>query len=556
MKTLLYPILLLLPVLGLATTQSPCEHSEIIVQLKKSESPNRLVMRLQAKWPQANFNLESTISERFQFYLLSQTCDKEKTVGLESLRNDEAIISASWNLKVEPRRDSVPNDPLFPTQWNLDKIRLPEVWSLAQGGPTTSGKEIVAAVIDGGFDLLHQDLQANIWHNPNELLDGMDNDGNGYVDDLYGWNFSADSLYFPFTTNHGTNVLGVIGAEGDNNEGVSGVNWHIKILPLHINYGFNSIGPVIKALEYAITMRELYNDTGGEKGAFIVATNGSFGLDDPVDCATQPVWASLYDTLGALGVLNVVATRNDNFDIDQTGDMPSSCASEYLITVTASDSLDQKLPGVAYGKKTIDLTAPGSSMPTTDLNGKYRAGFSGASAACPHVAGAIALLYSLPCSDLDKLAETDPAAAARLVRDAILKGVDKLPNLKNRTSTGGRLDVYNSMKYLHSYCIAMQKEREAGSFEEDYIGGRDIFSVYPNPVADKLTVEYSIADFQLLRFRVFNILGQEIHYEILEQAKPFEPQILEIDVSGWAAGTYFVNIFDLGKGISAKFVKL
>ncbi len=111
------------------------------------------------------------------------------------------------------------------------------------------------------------------------------------------------------------------------------------------------------------------------------------------------------------------------------------------------------------------------------------------------------------------------------------------------------------MKYLHSYCIAKPTEREEGSFDENYISGRGIFKVYPNPVSDKLKIEYSIADFQVLKFRVFNILGQEMQLEIEQQAEPFEPQVFEIDVSDWATGTYFVNIFDLGKGISAKFVK-
>lgn len=556
MKNFLHTILLVLFFPVFAATQIPCEHAEIIVQLKKGESPQALVRQLQAKWPKAGIHLKTTISERFHFYSLAQNCEAGSALDMALLCKEPAVISAIFDQKVVFRRDTFPNDPLFSTQWNLDKIRLPEVWSLAQGGLTPAGKEIVVAVIDGGFDLNHPDLKSNIWHNANEILDGVDNDGNGLADDLNGWNFTDDSLHFPFTTSHGTNVLGLVGATGNNEIGVCGVNWQIKILPLHFETGFNSIGPIIKALEYALTMRELYNETGGEKGAFIVATNGSFGLADPVDCSTQPIWAALYDSLGAAGVLSVAATRNDNFDIDKTGDMPSSCASEYLITVTASDSLDQKLAGVAFGKTNIDLAAPGSFIPTTDLNGTYRAKFEGTSAASPHVAGAIALLYSLPCPDLDELVDDDPAAAARLVRDAILKGVNKIPSLKNRLTTGGRLDVFNSLKYLHSYCIAQPNEREDGSYQKNHIGGRDIFRVFPNPVTDKLTVEYSIADFQVLKFRVFNILGQEMQMEIQAQAEPFEPQAFKIDVSDWPAGTYFVNIFDLSKGISAKFVKV
>jgi hypothetical protein len=112
------------------------------------------------------------------------------------------------------------------------------------------------------------------------------------------------------------------------------------------------------------------------------------------------------------------------------------------------------------------------------------------------------------------------------------------------------------MKYLHSYCIAKANERDSGHFDETYIGGRGFVRLSPNPVRDKLTVGYSIADFQELTFRVFNAVGQEMQLAIQQQAEPFEPQTFEIDVSNWAAGTYFLNIYDLGQRISAKFVKL
>lgn len=540
---------ILLPIA--AFSQAPSKNTGIILQLKPDEMPELVVRQIQAKWPTAHFTLKKTLSKRFHAYLLDYDCDNCQAFDLDLLRNEASVVSASWNVPVEFRRDSLPNDTLFATQWNLEKIRLPAVWSLAQGGHTPSGKEIVVAVIDNGFDLLHPDLQANFWRNPNEDFDGQDNDGNHFPDDVFGWNFHNNSPLFPLTSSHGTGVCGVIGAQGNNATGITGVNWQVKILPVH----FQETAEIIPAFEYVLDMRERYNASGGADGAYVVATNGSFGLANPVDCTSQPIWGMLYDTLGTAGVLNVAATRNDNFDIDATGDMPTSCPSEYLITVTASDSTDQKLAGVAFGKTTIDLAAPGFPIPTTDLNGTFRTKFEGTSAACPHVAGAIALLYSLPCLELEALADVDPAAAARLVRDAILKGVDKVPNLKTKTTTDGRLNVYSSMKYLHSYCIAKPAERENGSFDENYIGGRNIFKVYPNPVADKLTIEFSIADFQILKFRVYNILGQEMQLEIAQQAEPFEPQAIKIDVSGWASGTYFVNIFDLGKGISAKFIK-
>lgn len=550
MKTWLYLLsLALLP--ALLSAQEPCHHSEIILQLQANQQPEPVVRRLSARWPAAKFELKETISKRFHAYLLGTACGQ--FTNLDLLRNEAGIASVSWNERIEFRRDTFPNDSLYPKQWGLDKIRLPEVWPFAQGGHTPNGKEIVVAVIDNGFDLEHPDLQANLWTNPHDVWDNEDNDHNDYKNDIHGWNFYDNQPFFPITNSHGTNVLGVIGATGNNITGVAGVNWNVKLMLLHF---IKETSQVIKAMQYVLEMRERYNASGGAEGAFVVATNSSFGLEGTYNCSTQPLWAALYDSLGQAGIISVVATRNDEFNIDETGDTPTDCPSEYLISVTASNAEDLKVDGVAFGKKTVDLAAPGDSILTTTPGGGYRMAFSGASAACPHVTGGIALLYSLPCPELDALVDKDPAAAARLFRDAILKGVDKMPQFKNLTATGGRLDLFGSMTYLHSYCIARPNERESGDFDETYIGGRGFVRLSPNPVNDVLKIEYAITDFQRLTFRVYNVLGQEMQLAIQQQAEPFEPQSFEMDVSNWAAGTYFLNIYDLGKRISAKFVKL
>jgi Subtilase family/Secretion system C-terminal sorting domain len=536
-----------------AASQTPCEQNEIIVQLQSDMLVQSLVRQLGQDWPKADFKHHKELSKRFNYQLLEMDCKAAAAFDLDLLRNMPGVISASWNQKVDFRRDPVtPNDPLFPTQWNMQRVGLTKVWPYSTGGLTPSGKEIVVAVIDNGFDLLHPDLQTNFWKNPLESFDGVDNDGNGFVDDVYGWNFHNNTLLLPLTDDHATRVAGIIGASGNNEQGISGVNWQVKILPIH----FEKTADLIPAFEYALAMRELYNATAGEKGAYIVATNGSFGLLQPVDCAIEPYWSGYYDLLGNAGVLNVAATANADWDVDVVGDVPTSCSSEFLITVTNTDSSDHKVISAGYGKTTIDLAAPGQDVPTTDINGRYTASFRGTSAACPMVTGAIAMIYSFPCTDLESLAETDPAAAAKLVKKAILRNVEKLPSLQNITATGGLLDIYNSLKYLHSYCIARPKEREEGNFEDIYLSGRDFLRISPNPTEDVLKVEYAIKDFTAIKFRVFNILGQEMQFELVEQAEPFEPQSFTINVSDWAAGTYFINIYDLGKGISRKFLKL
>jgi hypothetical protein len=546
----IFSLLLVMP--SAISAQTPCVQFEIIVQLEPDFTAAELSRNLSVEWPNHGFKLKRRLSERLNCHLLELHCEATKDFDLASLRNMQGVIAASWNRKTQFRKDPLkPNDPLFASQWNMERIGLTKVWPYSQGGTTPGGKEIVVAVIDNGFDLQHPDLQANFWRNPNEQINGLDDDGNGYVDDVYGWNFNTNSPLIPVSDDHATNVSGLIGAVGDNGEGVAGVNWHVKLMPLH----FLTPDEAFPAFEYALKMRELYNETNGEKGAYIVATNGSFGLADPIDCAIEPLWSGFYELLGQAGVLSVAATPNEDLDIDVVGDMPTSCGSEFLITVTNTGPNDKKVTDAGFGLTTIDLGAPGEMVPTADIGGGYDMTFQGTSAACPLVTGTVALLYSMPCPDLEALADEDPAAAARLVRDIILKNVEELPSLKNITATGGLLNVFNSLRYFHSYCIAKPAEREEGNFQEIYLGGRDFLQISPNPAADFLKVDFSIQDFREIRFRVFNMLGQEVRFVEMQQAEPFEPQSFTIDVRDWADGTYFINIFDLSRSISRKFVK-
>ncbi len=553
MKTTYLSFLLcLLSLPSAINAQAPCDQNEIIVQLEPNTSVAALTRSLVSEWPAYGFKLKKQLSERLNCHLMELDCAAAQGFDLSLLRNMRGVVAASWNRPIDLRKDPLkPNDPLYASQWNMERIGLTKVWPYSQGGSTPSGKEIVVAVIDQGFDISHPDLQSNFWRNPVEEFNGQDDDGNGYVDDVYGWNFHDNNPLFPLSDDHATNVSGLIGGIGDNGEGIAGVNWHVKIMPLH----FVKTEEVFPAFEYALKMRELYNATNGEKGAYIVATNGSFGLEDPVDCAIEPYWSEFYDLLGQAGVLSVAATANADWDVDAVGDMPTSCASEFLITVTNTNVADRKVIGAGFGKNTIDLGAPGSLVTTTDIGSNYTSTFDGTSAACPLVTGAVALLYGMPCPDLEKMADEDPAAAARFVKDIILKNVEPLLSLEEITVTGGLLNVFNGMRYLHSYCIAKPSEREEGNFQEIYLGGRDFLQISPNPASDFLKVDYSIQDFREIKFRVFNMLGQEVRFLEVQQAEPFEPQSFTIDVSDWAAGAYFINIYDLSRSISRKFVK-
>ncbi len=525
--------------------------NEVIVKLQHGAAVADFVKLANATCPFAEqIKIEKTLAERHQVYLLSASQILDRAAFLDFLSNQPAVVSAAWNAPVT-FRDSTPNDELFSTQWNLERIGAPKVWDVSTGGNTSGGHEIVVAVLDKGFEIIHPDLLANAWKNKGEIPnDGIDNDGNGFKDDVYGWNFRANSPIFS-VERHGTSVSGIIGASGNNGIGTAGINWDVKLMYLAVEY----VDEVISGFNYALDMRELYNQTGGEKGAFVVVTNGSFGIDK-VMCSEQPNWAFMYELLGEAGVLSVAATANGDWDVDQVGDIPTSCNSEFLITVTNTGEDDKRAPGSAFGAASIDLGAPGQSTPTTSNNGAYRSDFSGTSSACPHVAGSVALLYSLPCTDLDSLAFAAPAACARLMREAILQNTDAVPSLDNETVSGGRLNVYEAMKYLHAYCISSDPERERGDFKESSLGKKSLMNLAPSPATDYITIDYGSIDFKDVRIRVYNMLGQEMVTDQVVMPKPFEPQTIEIDVRDWNVGVYVVNMFDLTKKISVKFMKL
>jgi len=206
---------------------------------------------------------------------------------------------------------------------------------------------------------------------------------------------------------------------------------------------------VIEAYNYPLVQRQLYEETGGAKGAFVVATNASWGIDngDPDDV---PLWCAFYDALGENGILNCGATANNNVNIDVVGDIPTACSSPYMVSVTATNNNDVRTFS-AYGATTVDLGAPGESVWTTSGTNGYTS-TSGTSFASPLTAGAIALLYSVPCPSLISLAHASPQTAADLVLAALYDGVDPVANLENETVSGGRLNVFNSLNLLLESC--------------------------------------------------------------------------------------------------------
>jgi len=433
------------------------ELNQVIIQLDDKVTIQQLKM-LNLQSPFTSPKLLSKTLNIWLIEILSTQMTLKKETTLLNWQKHPQIKVAQLNEEVDLRNR--PNDLLFNEQWQYNNkgeangitdtdIDALKAWQHTTGGRTVNEDEIVVAVIDGGVDLNHPDLVNNLWTNLHEIPNNkIDDDQNGYIDDYYGWNFNdtiPDVGNASFGHWHGTPVTGIIGAEGNNYEGVCGVNWHLKIMTLIAN---QTVADVIAAYDYALEMRKRYNETNGKEGAFVVATNASLGINEgkPVD---HPLWCAIYDALGEAGILSVAATANNFINVDERGDLPTTCNSNFLISVTSTNNRDE-LQHAAFGRQHIDLSAPGSGIFTTTNNGEYGT-FGGTSAAAPHVAGAVALLYASTNINLMKAIQSDPAAAALLVKDFILDGTEPLADLYNKSASNGRLNLFNSLCTMENY---------------------------------------------------------------------------------------------------------
>jgi len=319
----------------------------------------------------------------------------------------------------------IPNDPDFSKLWGLHNtgqtggksdadIDAPEAWDMEKGK-----QDILVAIIDTGIDYNHPDLKDNIWRNPGEIPgNNRDDDNNGFVDDVYGWDF-ANNDADPFDDNlHGTHVAGTIGAVGNNNRGVVGVNWRVSLMALKFltTDGSGSTSDAIKAITYGAKMgvQIMNNSWGG--GGF------SQALKDAIVFARDR------------GVLFVAAAGNESRDTDKDPNYPSNYDVENVISVAASTSRDELAIFSNYGATTVDFAAPGENIYSTVPGNSYRS-LNGTSMATPHVAGAAALVW----------AHFSPINDFRMVKYRMMGGVDFISGFQNQLLFEGRLNVKNAL---------------------------------------------------------------------------------------------------------------
>ena len=382
------------------------------------------------------------LSKRLNIWLFEINDNKELREDKMRRLNANADVRVIQNNHTNiTLREAIPDDPFFGQQWAPAIMNLPQAWEeFTTGGVTATGDTIVVAVVDGGADWTHEDL--NCWENAHEIPNnGIDDDGNGYIDDFHGWNAYNHNGYVG-SNNHGTHVSGIIGAVGNNGKGVCGVNWNVKIMPIGGSSSNESI--VVEAYSYVLEMRTRYNETNGEEGAFIVATNSSFGVDygNPDD---YPIWCSMYDEMGNVGILSCGAGPNLNVNVDVVGDVPSACPGNYLIGITNTTSSDEKYGNAGYGVNNIDLGAPGTSIYSTLPNNNY-GNMTGTSMATPQVSGTIALMYAALPEEMMIACKNDPANFCLSMRHHLLNGADHLPSLDGLVASGRRLNAYGAIE--------------------------------------------------------------------------------------------------------------
>lgn len=377
---------------------------------------------------------------------------------LQHIRRHKQVNVAQFN-HLTKLRATIPNDQQFGQQWQYINdgsdggvvdadLDIDLAWDITTGGVTIQGDTIVACIIDDGVELLHPDYGDNLWVNHAEIPNNnIDDDANGYIDDYLGWNTLSDNDDVG-GGDHGNSVTGIIGAKGNNDIGVSGVNWNVKLMT--VIGGSGNEANILSSYTYPYFMRKRYNESNGVEGAFVVVTNSSWGTDfgQPDEA---PLWCAFYDTLGQVGILSCGATTNSNTNVDVQGDLPTACSSDFLISVTNMGRDDIKVTDAGYGTTTIDLGAFGAETWTLSYGLDYDA-FGGTSGATPHVAGTVALLYAVACPSFITLAKTNPAQAALHAKQYILEGVDTNNSLQGITVTGGRLNINNTLNLVLQNC--------------------------------------------------------------------------------------------------------
>ncbi len=314
-----------------------------------------------------------------------------------------------------------PNDPAINLQWALTRLNMSSVWNT-----TTGSNNVIVAVIDTGVNYNHADLAANMWINPDEVAgNGIDDDLNGVVDDVYGYNAITGTGISLDDNGHGSHCAGVIGAKGNNGTGIAGLNWNIKIISIKFlsSTGSGSLWNAVKGLNYVTNLKK--------RGIDIVLTSNSWGGGG--------FYQTLYDAIAATqneGMLFVAAAGNDSQNLDSTPSYPASYNLDNIVSVAAISSLGTRASFSNYGATTVDIAAPGVEIYSTWYTSGYQYS-SGTSMAAPQVSGALALWKAYK-----------PALTWQQLKTVLYSSASTNPQLTSTIIGGRELSVLSGLSYL------------------------------------------------------------------------------------------------------------
>ena len=434
---------------------APAGHDFTVVPSGVARVEGELLVRFSPKgeglWPQGA-DKEKILAAagggqiKREFNILPGLCVVELPAGMSleegvvKYNNADGIVYAEPNYKVSLAGgcQNFPNDGFFANLWGMHNtgqsggvvdadIDAPEAWC-----KRTAGSDMVVAIIDSGVDYEHEDLAGNMWRNSGEIAgNGIDDDGNGFVDDVYGFdfiNYDGDPMD---DHEHGTHVAGTVGAVGNNGIGVTGVCWDVQLMALKFldSYGDGSDAGAIAAIEYAVQMgaKVLNNSWGG----------GSYNqsLKDAILAAEQA------------DVLFVAAAGNDyGLNNDVIPFYPASYDCDNIITVLSTDDEDELSVFSNYGPQSVDLGAPGSSILSCAPYNQYQY-LSGTSMAAPHVSGAAGLVWT-----------ANPYLGCQEVKNILLQSVDPVPGLSGLCVSQGRLNLSKALEGTQASWIEFAAE--------------------------------------------------------------------------------------------------
>jgi subtilisin family serine protease len=390
--------------------------------------PDRLLVKFRPEVPAAerNARLGAVAARRLRRFAALDIDHLELPPGLtveaaaRVLQLDPSVLTVQPDYERQLVASAPPDDPhwLSGALWGLQKIQMAAVWNSFGGGDGS----VVIADIDTGVNYLHPDLAPNMWRNPLEIAgNGIDDEGNGYVDDIHGIDTYNNDSNPMDDHGHGTHTAGTFAAVGNNGIGVAGVNWNAKVLACKF---LNASGSgwdsgAIACFDYLVDLRS--------RGVNVRVSNNSWGAARGTSIATLTKQA--IDSAGGAGILNVFAAGNSGTNTDVTPFDPASFTSPSIVSVTASDGNDDRAGFSNYGATSVDVAAPGVSILSTRGSGYSNS--SGTSMATPHVAGVAALLLSLR-----------PTLSVSALKNYLLDNVSRSAQWSGVVASGGRLDAY------------------------------------------------------------------------------------------------------------------